>query len=104
MSSFVALRRLVSVNNSAAPNGLDKSCSTPASSFYEQLPLPPRIQASAGSGAEGPGGASLPTRVRRASKISQVPTMLLKEYTPFYNAYISFSTARMEKHAGFLHP
>lgn len=35
---------------------------------------------------------------------AQVPTALFKEYASFYSTYISFSTAGMEKHAGFLHP
>ena len=43
-------------------------------------------------------------RVWNTRQASQVPTVLFKEYTPFYSTYISFSTARMETHAGFLHP
>lgn len=41
--------------------------------------------------------------IRNTRQASQVPTVLFEEYTSFYSTYISFSTARMETHAGFLH-
>lgn len=42
-------------------------------------------------------------RVWNTRQASQVPTVLFNEYTPLYSTYISFSTARMETHAAFLH-